>query len=485
MPRTSPGDTRPSAARSPAWLFGAALVLACNPGDIAAPPPPPTDEPDDCGFFFCSDPDELIITPSPTLELGDTVQFGAVLRYENGETSEGPFAWSSQDSVLLPMSESGLAVGGVPGRADVEVVHLPDGERRWVRFAVLLGDAPVEPAVFTAVDGRCGLDLEGAIHCWGFGGAFLGLGYDAGARSTATPIVGGRVFRVVQAAASRACGLSMDGRTFCWGEQDLDSSPLGIGEADGFAPAEVLQSPDFVSLHVGVGELCGITGEGEAYCWGSTPAGTFSQPVLLAGGVQWSEIATGEGSHTCGLDTHGRAYCWGENNQGQLGDGTRVSREEPALVAADIRFADIAIVPSESCALDLEGQLYCWGHRGPGVDDRWLQPGVVDSVRYRQLSASAKTMCALREDGAPACWGQMHTAADPIFPTFCPTEFLFEPTLVEAEVPFASVSAGAYSGCGLTADGHAYCWGCGHGGQLGNGTFDHSPVPGRPVLRLP
>jgi alpha-tubulin suppressor-like RCC1 family protein len=38
------------------------------------------------------------------------------------------------------------------------------------------------------------------------------------------------------------------------------------------------------------------------------------------------------------VTAQGDAYCWGENSSGQLGDGTRVDRHEPAKVKTSVRF---------------------------------------------------------------------------------------------------------------------------------------------------
>src|SRR5205823_8657674 len=93
-------------------------------------------------------------------------------------------------------------------------------------------------------------------------------------------------------------------------------------------------SLNFVSVAVGGGPLngqtCGITSDGDAYCWGSNQYGqlgdgTVSQsktaPVLVGGGIKWAKLDVGN-SHICGVSVAGTAYCWGANFFGTLGDGT-------------------------------------------------------------------------------------------------------------------------------------------------------------------
>ena len=55
-------------------------------------------------------------------------------------------------------------------------------------------------------------------------------------------------------------------------------------------------------------------------------------PAAVTGGPVWSRLAVG-GSHTCGLTTEGDVYCWGDNLDGQLGDGSTTDRHAPVAVA--------------------------------------------------------------------------------------------------------------------------------------------------------
>lgn len=471
-------------------LLAAALVAACGaesgdferlcllcPGDGT---PPPTDE--------------WSISPAPELVLHDTVQFRATLRYAYGGFGEGPFTWTSRDSVLLPM-DSGLAVGGAPGRTSVEVVHVPDGKASLFRFTVVLGDAPTEAVRFASLGGPCGTDLQGTAHCWG-DGTVMGLGYQSGSRSTATPVAGDHAFTAVGAATVHSCGLTGEGRTFCWG--DIVDNSLGIS-SDGLSPTEVGGAPLFASLHVGSGEICGITAGGDAYCWGRTPSGRLDEPTRFGDAIAWVDLAPGDGEHSCGvddqgvsycwghscgLDAGGIAYCWGANGRGQLGDGTRSDRAEPAPVAGDRQFRDIAILPGGfSCAIDQAGQLHCWG-LAPWADEPWLEPTPVASTApFQELSASRSMMCGLDTGGTPHCWGAVWT--DAIQPGgWSPTTLVTEPTAVATDLAFSSLSAADGFACGLTPEGIGYCWGRNEAGQLGTGTFRSTTSPDQPVVRL-
>jgi alpha-tubulin suppressor-like RCC1 family protein len=56
-------------------------------------------------------------------------------------------------------------------------------------------------------------------------------------------------------------------------------------------------------------------------------------PAAVVGAPRFAELAAGE-FHTCGLTWEGELYCWGNNDYGQLGDGTRELRATPVRVPA-------------------------------------------------------------------------------------------------------------------------------------------------------
>jgi len=91
---------------------------------------------------------------------------------------------------------------------------------------------------------------------------------------------------------------------------------------------------------------CGLTLDGEAYCWGGFDRGQLGRQVAtgdvwgssavavrgpVEGNLTFAALAAGE-KHTCGVSRTGEPYCWGANGFGQLGDGTLVDRDVPVRV---------------------------------------------------------------------------------------------------------------------------------------------------------
>lgn len=116
----------------------------------------------------------------------------------------------------------------------------------------------------------------------------------------------------------------------------------------------------------------------------------------------------------------------------------------PVLVSNALRFTDISAGGLHACAVTATGDVYCWG-----------------KSEYGELGTAA----TLDPCGGPGPLGFTCTGT---------------PRRVEGLPPIASIAVSMGGGgrsCGLAAEGAAWCWGYGLGGQLGNGTRASSATP--------
>lgn len=332
--------------------------------------------------------------------------------------------------------------------------------------------------IYAGFEHTCGITPEGSAFCWG-DNEFGELGTDAElftcafrfpCTGTPQPVAGDLRFSSLLPSARSTCGLTLDGAAYCWG--------YGIGGELGGGRENITHEPTAVTgghtflLLTGrfSANTCGLTTGREILCWGpsfgSTPT-PFSSPVAFA------EVSRGR-THSCGLDEEGVAHCWGGNAAGALGQGSAAedggipSSSVPLAVVGEVDFREISVGSAHSCALTGAGTAWCWG-KVPQVGNGdtavpWLaQPTPVrEAGPFRSLDAGFTHTCGVTESGQTLCWGEnFGNLGDG-------TEMLrASPSPVSGDLSFRAVSSGAFHTCGLTEAGRVYCWGVNPWGQLG------------------
>src|SRR5262249_34056543 len=142
--------------------------------------------------------------------------------------------------------------------------------------------------------------------------------------------------------------------------------------------------------------------------------------LTVTGTNAYARLALGA-YHTCGLTTQGDVYCWGRNDVGQLGSSPTnvcsVDLDEqgpkpyacnlaPTRVTSNVKFQSIAAGDAFTCALSTTGQIFCWGAGASGQlgDGQGLARGtpapVVSDLKFRSLTAGAQHACAITDRGA-------------------------------------------------------------------------------------
>ena len=82
-------------------------------------------------------------------------------------------------------------------------------------------------------------------------------------------------------------------------------------------------------------------------------------PTPVAGGLTFTVLSAGLLGDTCGVTPSGAAYCWGGNSDGELGDGTTNSELVPTPVAGGLTFAGVSPGVYHTCGVTLSGAAYC------------------------------------------------------------------------------------------------------------------------------
>jgi len=307
------------------------------------------------------------------------------------------------------------------------------GSQAPVRLAAPYGSLQ---SVATSGSEGCGLDVAGALYCWGFGSPYAAVAPDL------------RFSQVVVGQAHR-CALATGGTLYCWGAtdysgvnpanptiRDCSPTPLYAYSCVPF-PQPVAGNERFKAVSVGYYHTCALTEGGQVLCWGEGAVGQIGQgpdsnysrvPHPISSPDRFSGVASAAW-HSCAVSTASRVLCWGSNYSGEIGTGSAVAENytpAPISVPATISMKSVALGEAHSCALDASGAAWCWGTAGIGT-------------------------------GAPS---------SPL------------PALVLGRLTFRSLGAGSDFTCGVSDTG-AWCWGANNYGQLGNGSTTESPIPVR------
>ncbi len=374
----------------------------------------------------------------------------------------------------------------------------------------------------------CALKADGTAQCWGYNGnGQLGNGTTADSASPVT-VTGLSNAHAITAGNLFTCALLTGGTVQCWGGNSFGQ--LGNGaNIDSTTPVTVPGLTGVQALVSGNHHSCALLADGTVQCWGYNFSGQLgngvvtnsSSPVVVTGLTGVQSLAAGV-EHTCALLVDGTVQCWGGNSRGQLGNGTTTSSLTPATVSGLAGVHALAADTAHNCAQLADGAVQCWGSNSFGelgnntTSDSATPVAVSGLSNTTSLAAGNAHTCALQTDGAVQCWGRNNngqlgngTATDssiPVTVSSLPlslTGISLTPAnpqiLVGGTQAFTAtgtfsdggtavlnngisgyaktVAAGSTHTCALRADGTVQCWGSNGQGQLGNGTFNNSPVP--------
>lgn len=256
---------------------------------------------------------------------------------------------------------------------------------------------------------------------------------------------------VAISAGSFGC-LALDdhGRIWSWGSNR--EGALGRGDSDfdahKFAYPVRLESGGYLDSAIAIS--CGslfnyaILSDSTILAWGANGDGQlgndttlssyFPEPVLDSTGTGamrsiTSVVTTGTGvfgmfGHGLAMDSHGKLWAVGRNYNGQLGDGTTISKDLPVRVknSTGSEFIDdvhkFAAGSEHSLVLLEDGSVWAWGNNYYGVigenttTDKHLPTRVhgVDNIGYlpdiEQIATSHSHNLAMDSEGSLYAWGR-------------------------------------------------------------------------------
>lgn len=421
----------------------------------------------------------------------ETLQLTAWLRDTEGKTIQGarPITWQSSNASVATVDGSGRVTAVGTGSTTISAAS----EGKSGSTSIIVSTQPAGPtfvALAAEFGQTCGVTATKDTYCWG-------LFYNAGTSfklRVPTLLPGGMDLVDMtpggESTPGFLCGRANAGETFCW--------PYFNSIPSRFAPT--LTFSDLSVSHSG--HACGVATNGTTYCWGMNTFGQLGDgttqsrhgtPTPVAGGHAFKTITAGR-DHTCGITSDGDAYCWGYNRYwlgsqerlfvpGVLGTGDTTSEtiRTPARVVGGHTFVQLSAGTSHTCGLTTAGQAYCWGLGGLLGDstslDRSVPVAVATSLRFTGITVGSFT-CAIAVGGAAYCWGYNFNGGLGV-----DGESQRQPVAVQGNLSFVHLAVGALHACGITTTGRTYCWGDNASGNLGDGSTTTSRSMPMPVAR--
>lgn len=203
-------------------------------------------------------------------------------------------------------------------------------------------------------------------------------------------------------------------------------------------------------------------------------------PVLGMANAAAIRVSKTLGHFRMALRADGTVWTWGCNSEGQLGDGTTISRREPRVVWGLPCIVSIAAGGAHSLALASDGTVWAWGANdlgqlGDGSAITRSSPVQIEGLDgVIAIDAGSFTSMVLREDRSVWIWG----AVDGVGRA---EEYRTTPIKMIGLPPARCIRAGPQHFFVIANDGSLWAWGNNSDGQLGFGILAHRSQP----IRLP
>ena len=256
------------------------------------------------------------------------------------------------------------------------------------------------------------IKTDGTLWLWGYNSyGQLGDNTIVNKSSPVQTIAGGTNWKQVSSGGSKhIAAIKTDGTLWTWGYNSYGQ--LGDNTAvSKSSPVQTISGgTNWKLVSSGAYHTAAIKTDGTLWTWGYNSLGALgdntavnkSSPVqTIAAGTNW-KLVSGGAFHTTAIKTDGTLWTWGYNNNGQLGDNTRVNKSSPVqTISGGTNWKLVSSGYYHTTAIKTDGTLWLWGYNSYGQ----LGDGTIANKSSPVQTIAAGTNWKL------VGGGQYHTAA--------------------------------------------------------------------------
>jgi len=163
-------------------------------------------------------------------------------------------------------------------------------------------------------------------------------------------------------------------------------------------------SPYFYTIGAGSNNSIAIKKDGSLWGWGVSITDQIKLfPIKIMDDV--IQVSTGS-VHTMAIKSNGSLWAWGYNKDGQLGDGTIITRYSPVKIMDDVIQVSVGTV--HTMAIKKDGSLWAWGSKIGQLGDN-IKENKTNPVKIMndiiQVSAGYLHTMTVKKDGSLWTWG--------------------------------------------------------------------------------
>jgi alpha-tubulin suppressor-like RCC1 family protein len=229
----------------------------------------------------------------------------------------------------------------------------------------------------------------------------------------------------VAAGSVHGFAIRSDGKLYAWGQNT--AGQLGLGDIVPRSSPVQIGTSSWSQIGTGDSHVLAIRSDGALFGWGLNTSGQLgditivnrSSPVQIATGASWTYLPSIQGgSHSAVIRSDGTMWAWGSNTQGQLGDGTIVTKSSPVLVLGGLSWSRASLGTNNTYGITTLGTLYAWGNNSVGqlggltspamgTSDGRSAPAQIGSSSWMSVaSVAANGVAAITIAGGLWAWGQ-------------------------------------------------------------------------------